>query len=128
MTPTPSGFALMLCSDDLNRLHAGLMLAASARALDRPVLIFATGPGVLALCQDAPSLALAEREAGLAERGVATLGTLRDALTAMDTPMMACESGLRRMGCEAGDLIPGTEIAGMPTFLDRADGLRILTF
>ncbi|WP_338422301.1 DsrE family protein [Acetobacter musti] len=122
------GLALMLCGDDFDRLHAGFMLAAAALALDRPVLVFATGPGVLALCREAPSLVYAEKNAGLAERGVVSLFVLRDALVAMDATLLVCESGLRRTGCEASDLIGGVRVAGLPTFLDLAAGHQIVTF
>ncbi|GBR06149.1 DsrE family protein [Acetobacter oeni] len=126
--PHRPGLALMLCSDDFDRLHAGFMLAAAALALDRPVVVFATGPGVLALCQEAPSLMFAERNAGLAERGVASLFTLRDALVAMEAPLLACESGLRRTGAQPQDLLPGVRVVGLPTFLDLSADHQIVTF
>ncbi|NHO32952.1 DsrE family protein [Acetobacter fallax] len=127
-TPNRQGFALMLCDDSFDRLHAAFMLATSALALDRPVIIFATGPGVLALSREAPSLAFAEDAAGLAGRGVVSLFALREALVAMEARLLVCESGLRRTGLQASDLIDGTRVAGLPTFLDLAAGHQIVTF
>ncbi|AQS83617.1 MAG: DsrE family protein [Acetobacter aceti] len=122
-------FAFLLCDNDFNRLHTAFMLAATALAMNRAVIIFATGPGVLALCRDSEATALWKKDEHLlSAQGVATLATLREALLSMEATLLVCESGLRRTGKEATDLIEGVEVAGMPTFLDLAAGYKLITF
>lgn len=124
----PRGLALMLCTGCFDSLHAAFMLAAAALAMNRPVLLFAMGPGVMALCREVPELTRAEAAARLDARGVASFFVLREAVLAMDATLLACESGLRRMEVGVDDLLPGTEIVGLPTFLERTEGSQILTF
>ncbi|MCH4092104.1 DsrE family protein [Acetobacter sp.] len=120
-------FAFLLCDNDFNRLHVAFMLAASALAMNRSVIIFATGPAVLTLCRETEAL-WEKEERQLAMQGVATLGTLRDALLSMDARLLVCETGLRRTGKGAGDLIEKVEVVGMPTFLDLSAGYKLVTF
>ncbi|MCE0743383.1 DsrE family protein [Acetobacter sicerae] len=120
-------FAFLLCDSDFNRLHAAFMLAATALAMNRSVIIFATGPGVLALCRQSATL-WEKEDRQLAMQGVATLDTLRDALLSMDARLLVCETGLRRAGKTGADLIEEAEVIGMPTFLDLSAGYKLITF
>ncbi|GBQ24424.1 hypothetical protein AA0472_1419 [Acetobacter estunensis NRIC 0472] len=128
MTDPANGLAILLCDAHPDRLHAAFLLAAGALALDRPVLVFATGPATAALCRDASSVFRPEEEERLAERGVATLATLRDALVLMEAELMVCETGLRRIAREESDLLDGVKVVGIPTFLDQAQGRQIVSF
>ncbi|BCI65917.1 MAG: DsrE family protein [Acetobacter sp.] len=120
-------FAFLLCDNDFNRLHAAFMLAASALALNRSVIIFATGPGVLALCRES-EIVWEKEERQLSMQGVATLATLRDALLSMNARLLVCETGLRRTGKTEADLVEEVEVIGMPTFLDLSAGYKLVTF
>lgn len=120
-------FAFLLCDNDFNRLHAAFMLAASALALNRSVIIFATGPGVLALCRES-EIIWEKEERQLSMQGVATLATLRDALLSMNARLLVCETGLRRTGKTEADLVEEAEVIGMPTFLDLSAGYKLVTF
>lgn len=120
-------FAFLLCDNDFNRLHAAFMLAASALALNRSVIIFATGPGVLALCRES-EIVWEKEERQLSMQGVATLATLRDALLSMNARVLVCETGLRRTGKTEADLVEEVEVIGMPTFLDLSAGYKLVTF
>ncbi|WP_291366370.1 DsrE family protein [Acetobacter sp. UBA5411] len=120
-------FAFLLCDNDFNRLHAAFMLAASALALNRSVIIFATGPGVLALCRES-EIIWEKEERQLSMQGVATLATLRDALLSMNARLLVCETGLRRTGKTEADLVEEVEVIGMPTFLDLSAGYKLVTF
>lgn len=120
-------YAFLLCDNDFNRLHAAFMLAASALAMNRGVIIFATGPGVLALCREA-GVVWEKEERELSSQGVATLETLRDALLSMNVRLLVCETGLRRTGKKEADLVAEVEVIGMPTFLDLSAGYKLVTF
>lgn len=122
-------FAFLICDNDFNRLHTAFMLAASALAMNRAVIIFATGPGVLALCHDSEAKPAWKKEDDqLSTQGVATLATLREALLSMEARLLVCESGLRRTGKTEADLVEGVEVAGMPTFLDLSAEYKLVTF
>lgn len=124
-TTSPEGLALLVCDRSFDRQHAAFMLAATGLAMNRPVILFATGSGVLSLCR---SLPWEQEELEAARQGIATLATLREALVSMDARLLACETGLRRMGIAETDLLDSVEIVGMPTFLDLSAGCRILAF
>ncbi|GBQ32022.1 hypothetical protein AA12717_3931 [Gluconacetobacter sacchari DSM 12717] len=121
------GLAILLLDGGYERAHYALVLAAGALAIDRPVLLFASGHGVHALAQDWHGLRDAGSDRATQASGVAGFDTLREAVQALDGTLMACESGLRLAGLAAASLLPGVIVAGVPAFLDAARGRQIIS-
>jgi predicted peroxiredoxin len=121
--------ALLLVEARYERLHAAFMMAATALALGRPVILFGMGSGVVAFCRSWEALPdHAQGEAGRLNAGVAGVEVLRDAIQEMGAEMMVCDSGLKAMNLGAEDLVDGVRVVGLPTFLDRTGAARQLVF
>lgn len=116
--------AILLLSGGHERAHYAFVLAAAAAAMGRPTLVFATNEGCRALSGAAPDAAA---EAALRANGVATLAELRDACAELGVRLLACDAGLRKAGLDAAELLPGVEVAGIPTLLDASRGGQVLT-
>jgi uncharacterized protein len=108
---------LLLLDRSFERAHYGFVLAAGAAAIGRPVVLFATNGALHALCRDWNGLLDAERDEVLRSRGVAGLDTLRDAVLALEVPLLACEAGLRGEAIPAEALLPAVQVSGVPGFL-----------
>ena len=118
---------LILLDGSYERVHYGLAMAASALAINRPVVLFFTNGALLALAgakgwqrlgeNAAGEPATAQDSARLAA-GVAGLEELLEACAALGGTFIACEMGLRTMGLQANDLRNdiAIEIAGLVTF------------
>jgi predicted peroxiredoxin len=117
---------ILLISGGHERAHYAFVLATAAAALGRDVTLFATNAGCRALLADAACLD-AGREALLAQRGVATLATLREAARELGIRMIACEAGLRAEALDSAAVMPGVEIAGAATFLAATRGGQMLS-
>lgn len=117
---------LLLISGGHERAHYALMLATAAAALGRPVTIFATNGGCRLLLKAAP-LERDAREAALARAGVATIATLMEAARALEIRCIACDAGLRAEGLEHEELAPGTELAGIVTFLGAVGAGQVIS-
>lgn len=115
---------ILLISGGHERAHYAFLLAAGAAAIDRTAVIFATNAGCHALTAEGADDA---REAEMRRLGIAGLVTLRDACMELGVRLIACEAGLRIAGLKATDLLPGVEIAGVPTFLAAAGAGQIVT-
>ena len=113
MTP-PLG--ILLLSGGHERAHYALVLATGAAAIGREVVLFATNAGCRLFDTSRP-LEADPREALLAERGVAGIGTLLAAAAELGIRRIACEAGLRAEAMEPAALTPGVEVAGVVTFL-----------
>ena len=124
--PSVSSDALgiLLISGGHERAHYAFLLAAGAAAIDRTVVLFATNAGCHALTAAGADDA---REAEMVGLGIAGLATLRDACIELGVRLIACEAGLRIAGLDASDLLPGVEIAGVPTFLAATGTGQIVT-
>lgn len=107
-------------------VHYAFVLATGAAAIGREVVLFATNAGLAGLLAESPLLA-DPREALLAERGVATLATLRAAAAELGIRRIACEAGLRAEGLAQGALAEGVEIAGVVTFLSAVGAGQIVS-
>lgn len=107
---------VLLLSGGHERAHYALVVATGAAAIGREVTLFATNAGC-ALLLSAPPLRDDPREALLAARGVAGIGTLLDAAAELGIRRIACEAGLRAEALSAADLAPGVDVAGIATFL-----------
>ena len=125
--PSDSTLGVMLLSGVHDRAHYAFVVASGAAALGRPVVMFATNLGCLALCRDWSGLVDANRDARIQAAGVAGLDTLRDACLDMDVRMIACEAGLRAEALDAGLLLPLVEVAGIVTFLSAVGTGQIIT-
>lgn len=125
--PSESALGVLLLSGAHDRAHYAFVVASGAAALGRPVVLFATNRGCLALCRDWSGLSDADRDARIQASGVAGLDTLRDACLDMDVRMIACEAGLRAEALDAGLLVPQAEIAGIVTFLSAVGTGQIIT-
>ncbi|MFT9441596.1 MAG: DsrE family protein [Acetobacter papayae] len=128
-TAPSEALALLLVEARYERLHAAFMMAATALALGRPVILFGMGSGVAAFCRSwsgVPEHVLGE--AGRLNAGVAGVEVLRDAVQEMGAEMMVCDSGLKAMNLAPQDLVEGVRVVGLPTFLDCAATARQLVF
>lgn len=125
--PSDATLGVMLLSGAHDRAHYAFVVASGAAALGRPVVMFATNLGCLALCRDWSGLVDANRDARIQAAGVAGLDTLRDACLDMDVRMIACEAGLRAEALDAGLLLPLVEVAGIVTFLSAVGTGQIIT-
>lgn len=119
--------AILLYDGAYARAHYAFVLAAGALAIGRPVLMFAAGRGVHALARDWSGLHDAGDDALVRAKGVAGMETLRDAAVELDVKFMACEAALKLCDLPADRLLPGVQVAGVPTFLEAARGRQIIT-
>jgi peroxiredoxin family protein len=117
---------ILLISGGHERAHYALVLATGAAAVGREVVIFATNAGCR-LFDIARPLVSDEREARLAERGVAGIGTLLEAAEELGIACIACEAGLRAERMDPESLRPGVEPAGVVTFLGAVGAGQIVT-
>ena len=124
MPSEPLGILLLSGAHD--RAHYAFVLATAAASIGRRVAIFATNAGCRALLADWSGLVDADRDARITAGGVAGLDELRDAATALDIGLIACEAGLRAEGLEAAALYPGVRIAGVVTFLSEVGAGQIV--
>lgn len=121
-------FAVLLISGGHERAHYAFMLLATAAAMGRPSVLFATNEGCRALAADAAAIAgRAAEDDALRARGVAALQDLRAACVELGVRLLACDTGLRIAALEADSLLPSVEVAGLPTLLDAARGGQIVT-
>ena len=111
-----SPLGILLLSSGHERAHYALVLATGAAAIGREVVLFATNAGCRLFDATRP-LEADPREALLAERGVAGIGTLLAAAAELGIRRIACEAGLRAEAMEPAGLTPGVEVAGVVTFL-----------
>ena len=107
---------ILLLDGGHERAHYALVMASGAAALGRDVVLFATNGGCRLLLADCPLLQ-DPREAHLAARGVAGIGTLLGAITALGVQRMVCEAGLKAEDLGAAPLADGVERAGVASFL-----------
>lgn len=117
---------ILLESGGHARGHYALVAAAGAAALGREVTLFATNRGCLLLAEPCPLLE-DPREAAIAARGVAGIGTLLAACADLGVRRIACEAGLKAEGLDGIALAPGVEVAGIATFLAAVGDGQIIT-
>ncbi len=131
---TPLG--IILHAGDFSRAQYALMLASSAAAIGRPVVLFATNAGIRALLRPAPDgapgwarLEGAAHDATLQARGVPGFATLLEAVVEMGARLMVCETGLKAEALDATLLDPalGAEVTGLVTF-QEAVGAGAIVF
>ena len=122
--PPRRPLGILLISGGHERGHYAFVIAAAAAAIGRPVTIFATNEGCRALEADLPEDA---RDGQVRAAGVAGLGELRDAAAELGVRLMACDAGLRMIGLPSCRLLPGVEVAGVPSFLAAVGGGQIIT-
>ena len=115
MPPEPLG--ILLISGTHERAHYAFVLAAGAAAVGRAVTLFATNAGCRALLRDWSVLDGAERDASVRASGVAGLDELRAAAIELGVRLFACDAGLRIEAIDPAALLPGVEVAGVPSFL-----------
>ena len=123
--PTPLG--VLLISGGYDRAHYAMVMVASAAAIGRPAVLFATNDGCRAFDAAWAAASEAEHDAEYRRRGVAGLRELREAAAELGVRMIACEAGLRVSGQDASGLLPGVEIAGVATFLGATAGGQLIS-
>jgi len=121
---TPLG--VLLISGGHERAHYALVLATGAAAIGREVVLFATNQGCR-LFEAARPLESDPREAALAARGVAGIGTLLGAAEELGIRRIACEAGLKAEGIAPESLRSGVEVAGVVTFLAAVGSGQLAT-
>jgi peroxiredoxin family protein len=126
---TPLG--ILLLSGMHDRAHYAFVLATGAASIGRRVVIFATNAGCHALLADWSGLTDAAgdariRDARIRAAGVAGLDELREAATALDIELIACEAGLRAESLGTAKLYPGVKVAGVVTFLSQVGAGQIV--
>jgi peroxiredoxin family protein len=117
---------ILLLSGMHDRAHYAFVLATGAASIGRRVVIFATNAGCHALLADWSGLADASRDARIRTAGVAGLDELREAATALDIELIACEAGLRAESLGTAKLYPGVKVAGVVTFLSQVGAGQIV--
>lgn len=122
-----NGLSILLLSGSHERAHYAFALAASAAALGRSVLIFATNRGCLALAADWRGLDDAARDDRIRTQGVAGLAELRAACLDLGVRMLACEAGLKAEGLPPAALLPAASVSGLATFLGASADRQIVT-
>lgn len=123
------GVALALHSDQPDRLHYALVLAAAAAAIDRKVILFFAGPSILAATSAPGWRGLAGAEAFQASCEAAKIAgfpELLEAIDALGVERLACELALALAGLKAEQLLPGVPVGGAVTFLTRAKEFETL--
>ena len=115
---------VLLISGGHERAHYAFVLAAGAAAVGREVVLFATNEGCRALLRDPPP---DPRDAAVQSAGVAGLVELRGAAVELGVRLLACDAGLRMARLEPAALLPGVEVAGVPTFLSAVRVGQVLT-
>ena len=125
MPPEPLG--ILLASGAHDRAHFAFVMATAAAASGRRVVLFATNGGCRALLADPSGLDGAARDAVVQARGVAGLAELRAAADELGVRLLACDAGLRAEAIDPGDLLPGVEVAGVPTFLAAVRGAQVIS-
>lgn len=118
---------ILLASGTHDRAHFAFVMAAGAAAVGRSVTLFATNAGCRALLADWSGLEGAARDEVVRARGVAGFDELRVAAGELGVRLMACDAGLRAEGIDPAGLLPGVEIAGVPTFLGAVRGGQIVS-
>ena len=111
---------ILLLSGASSRIHAALMLATTAAAFGRAVMVFATDAGVLGLLAEGAAGLEPAEETRRRSLGVATCAELRAAAAELGVRLVACETAMRLGGIAATNLAPGVQVAGMATLLDAA--------
>jgi uncharacterized protein len=136
---TPLG--IILHSGEFSRAHYALMLASSAAAIGRPVVLFATNGGIRALLRPAPdgtpgwaALDGAAHDATLQGRFVPGFATLLAAVVDLGARLMVCETGLKAEALAPDALAPdaldpalGAEVTGLVAF-QEAVGAGAIVF
>jgi predicted peroxiredoxin len=107
---------ILLRQGDHEAAHYALVVATAAAAVGRDVVLFVTNGGCRLFLSDRP-IERDGREALLADRGVAGIGTLLTAAEELGIRRIACEAGLRAEAIAAESLSSGVEVAGVVTFL-----------
>lgn len=103
-----------------------MVLASSAAALGRRVVLFAANSGVRAMRADWSTLDDVGRDAALRRRGVAGFGELREAARDVGVVFQACEAGLRGEDIAPEELWDGVAVSGVASFLEAVgDGQMI---
>ncbi len=118
---------ILLASGAHDRAHFAFVMATGAAAVGRSVTLFATNGGCRALLADWSGLEDAARDGVVRARGVAGLDELRAAAGELGVRLMACDAGLRAEGIDPAGLLPGVEVAGVPTFLDAVRGGQVIS-
>ena len=120
-----SPLGILLISGGHERAHYAFVLAVGAAAVGRAVTMFATNEGCRAL--GTGGVADAGRDETVRDAGVAGLDELRIAVAELGVRLMACDAGLRMAGLDPAALLPGVEVAGVPTFLAAVGTGQIIT-
>jgi len=118
---------IILADRSFERAHHAFVLAASALALGREVVLFAGGLSVEALRQDWSGLEGAALDIRFQESGVAGFETLRSAIFELGGEVLACEAGMKAAGLTVADLCVGSRPCGVTSFLERTADAQILS-
>jgi peroxiredoxin family protein len=150
--------ALVVFSDDMDKVLAGFVIANGALAMGMEVSMYFTFWGLTAIKKDTnlKGKALKQRmmalmtpgkseEMGISklnmlgmgprmmrslmkEKNVASLEELRDIAQEMGTRMIGCTMAMDVMGVEAGEFVDGIELGGVATFMEEALKSRMTIF
>ena len=115
---SPDKLSIVVFSGHFDRVHYALIMAAAAAAINRPVTLFFTMGACRALVSagdngELPWRAMPLSEGGgsggelddqLRAKGIAGFEELRSSCVELGVRFMVCETGLRAMGLERGDL------------------------
>ncbi len=133
---SPDKLSIVVFSGHFDRVHYALIMAAAAAAINRPVTLFFTMGACRALVSagesgEPPWRAMPLSEGGgsggelddeFKAKGIAGFEELLSSCVELGVRFMACETGLRALGLERGDLGPDIPIdeGGVVGFLTDA--------
>ena len=128
---------IMFVSGSTDHIHMGLMTAATASAMGRPVTLFFSKSAVKAVLEGGwPALCDADgKDAGaLGEsqeaQGIASFEMLMEALGALSARFIACETAIAEQGDALTPFLrsPIIETGGLATLIEEGTGGDWLTF
>ncbi len=130
--PAPDKLSLIVFSGDYDRIHFALITASAAAATGRAVTLFFTMKGTRALATPPGdgSRDWAVLDGAHAEKGIATVEEMLEALVALGATFMACETGLKAESLTSADLRPDIKVrkGGVVTFLNDCDQAGSILF
>ena len=130
--------SLMFISADPDKIHMGLMVAATAAASGRPTELFFTKKAAMAVTTDgfdtlmknADGSDTQSRHQKQEEKGIADFSILMDALASLNATFTVCETALAEFDITPDRLMtrPAVYIGGIASFLEAGAGGDFMTF
>lgn len=115
------GLTIIVATDDPERCHAALSIAAAQAATGAPARVYLHG-GAPVLLADLAAPGDDARSAA----GLPTLAQLMEECAALGVSIIACQSGLALAGLAAGDIDRHVQIGGLVSLLTTIGDDRLI--